>query len=336
MGTLIKDVITYKETIGGVQQSIEWETIKGIVRTAETLYIIPIFGDEFYNELVAYTGNDVNVKTLIEQLQQASAYYTLALATPQMVASMGDGGIAVNTQGSGQAMAKWMNVQLIESSMGLADKSLESAIQYLEKYEKKKVANVYVFNTWRNSINYSTSKSLFIPTATLLTEHFPVAKGSHRVFISMLQYLKRAEKTFIQPLLGKDFFDDLKAKISNDTEELSDEEEIALDYLRSALAHKAFSMGIPYLNFNADFQLVSETDGVKNQDAATRDKLDGMKVDCDENAKVFANKLKQYIDSVASTTKLTSYFNSATYTPSVLNKTYFRKPIDPTQPFVSL
>lgn len=335
MATLIKDVSTFKEVIGGVQQSIEWDTVKGIVRTAEKLYILPAFGDEFYEELCGYTGNDNNVKGLIELLQQASGYYTLALAIPQMVASIGDGGIAVNTQGSGQAVAKWMNVQMIESSMGLADKSLESAIQYLVKYESKIVDDEYVFKTWRDSETYSTSKSLFIPTATILTEHFPVAKGSHRVFLSMLQYLKRAEKTFIKPLLGSAFFADLKTKLADDTNELSEEEEDTIELIRTALAHKAFSMGIPYLNFNSDFQLVSETDGVKNQDAATRGKLDGMKVDCDDNATMFANKLKAYIDSVASSSKLSSYFNSPTYTPSVTNKDYKRKPIDPSKSFAS-
>jgi len=355
MATLIKDVTKYKETIGGVQQSLEWDTIKGIVRTAEMLYIIPVLGDEFYEELVAYTGNDVNILALIDRLQQAIGYYTLALSVPQMVASMGDGGMAVNTQGSGQAVAKWMNVQLIDNSMGLADKALESAIQYLVKYGNKKISSfddedfseeystpegyregqVYVFETWRNSDTYLASKKLFISTATILTEHFPVAKGSHRVYISMLQYLKRAEKTFIQPLLGKAFFDDLKAKIADDETELSEEEEIVIDLIRSALAHKAFSMGLPYLNFNADFQLVSETDGVKNQDPATRGKVDGMKVDCDDNAKIFGNKLKAYIDSVASADVLSAYFDSPSYIPSVTNKVYYRKPIDPRQPFVS-
>lgn len=336
MGTLIKDVRTFKGVIGGVQQSIEWETISGIVTTAETLYIIPVLGDEFYEELVAYNGNDDTVKNLIERLRQASGYYTLALATPQMVASFGDGGIAVNTQGSGQAVAKWMNVQLIESSMGLADKALENAIQYLEKYEKKQVDDEYVFKTWLDSATYTTSKSLFISTATLLTEHFPVAKGSRRVFLSMLDYLKRAEKTFIRPLIGKNLFDEFKNKLASGTEELSEEEETALDFLRSALAHKAFSMGIPYLNFNADFQLISETDGVKNQDVATRDKLDGMKVDCDENAKLFANKLKVHLDTYASATVFATYFNSPLYTPSVKNKTYYREAIDPSLPFVAI
>lgn len=335
MATLIKDVSTYKETIGGVQQSLEWDTIKGIVRTAETLYIIPVLGDEFYEELVAYMGIDTNILALIDRLKQAVGYYTLALSVPQMVASMGDGGMAVNTQGSGQAVAKWMNVQLIDNSMGLADKALESAIQYLQKYDSKKVEGIYVFKTWRDSNTYSTSKSLFISTATILTEHFPVAKGSHRVYISMLQYLKRAEKIFIQPLLGKAFFDDLKEKIADDETELSGEEETVIDLLRSALVHKAFSMGLPYLNFNADFQLVSETDGVKNQDPATRGKVDGMKVDCEDNAKIFGNKLKAYIDSVASANVLSAYFNSTTYIPSVTNKVYYRKPIDPKQPFVS-
>jgi hypothetical protein len=329
MATLIKDVSTYKEVIGGVQQSMEWDTIKGIVRTAENLYIIPVLGEEFYEELTAYDGDDVNVKTLIERLQQASVYYTLALAVPQMVTSIGDAGI------EGKPLTKWANVQLIESSMGLGDKALESAIQYLEKFDDKKVDNIYVFKTWRDSDTYSTSKSLFISTATILTEHFPVAKGSHRVFISMLQYLKRAEKTFILPLLGKDFFDDLKSKLSDDTTELTEEEDNAIELIRTALAHKAFSMGIPYLNFNSDFQIISETDGTKNQSAATREKLDAMKLDCDENVKIFGNKLKSYVDSVASSSKLSVYFNSPTYVPSVANKAYKRKPIDPNKSFAS-
>jgi hypothetical protein len=335
MGTLIKDVGTFKDVVGGVQQSIEWETIKGTVRTAENLYLIPVLGDEFYNELTAYTGTDINVKTLIERLQQAAGYYTHALIIPQMVASFGDGGVTVNAQNGSQAVAKWMNVQLIESSMGLADKALESAIQYLDKFDSKKVGNVYVFKTWRDSETYALSKSLFIPTATILTEHFPVAKGSHRVFLSMLQYLKRAEKTFILPLLGKAFYTDLKAKIANDTIIKSAEEEETIELVRTALAHKAFAMGLPYLNFNADFQLISETDGVKNQDPATRGKLDGMKVDCDETAKIYANKLKAYIDSVASATKLIVYFGSTIYTPSVKNEAYKRKPIPSDKSFVS-
>lgn len=354
MATLIKDISTFKEVVGGVQQSIEWDTIKGIVRTAEMLFILPVLGDEFYEELANYSNNNAYVKNLISRLQQASGYYTYAMAIPQMVASFGDGGITVNAQGGGQAVAKWMNVQMIESSMGLADKALENAIQYLNKYKNQVVSTFdddfseefddsldlpvgdkYLFGTWLNSETYKVSKSLFISSATILTEHFPVVKGSHRVFLSMLQYLKRAEKTFILPIIGKDFFDSLKLRLSDDSDELTNEEETVIELIRTALAHKAFSMGIPYLNFNGDFQLVSETDGVKNQDAATRGKLDGMKVDCDENAKIFANKLKSYIDSVASDTTFSAYFDSPMYVPSITNKPYQRKPIDSNKPFVS-
>jgi hypothetical protein len=335
MQMLIKDIKDFKEVIGGVQKSISFGTVEGFIRTAELQNIIPAIGETFHQELSNYIGQDENVKALIQRLKTASGFYALAIGAPQLVTAFGDGGIIAPQTGT-VPIGKWAYVELRDSSLGQADRALEDALQYLEKYEAKKVSNVYVFNTWRNSDEYTISRKSFINSATELSEYFPAAKNSRRVYMAIRPYITRAENNFIEPLIGPELFEELKTKIADDSSTFTAEEKNLLIQLRSALAYKAFEMGIPYLNLSQDFRLVTETDGVKNENPATTGKLDGIKLDCQANAEIFSNKLKKYIDTIASSSVLSTYYDSATYTSSTANKSYYRKPIDPCKPFVSI
>jgi hypothetical protein len=354
--TLIKDVVTLKKVIGGVQKTISWQTFEAFINQAELEHIVPAIGERFYIELDKYTGDEQPLKLLIERLQIASGYYALALATPQLILSVGDAGANVNVPGNTQAMAKWMYVELRDSAISKADRAMEDALQYLEKNEYSRGEEfsdefsneftsevgpnevpVYdLFKTWRESPEFTISRKLFISSATALTFFFPAVKNSRRTYLEMREYLIKNENYFIKPLIGEEFFNYLKSILVDVNHVRTPEEKQVLELLRFALANKAFSDSLPYMNMNKEFRLVTETDGVRNEDPASQGRRDGIKAKCDDDAKQFANKLKAYMDRVASATVLTAYYTSPTYANSIANKSYIRKPIDPNKPFVSI
>lgn len=327
--TLIKDIVTLKQVLGGVQKNTNWITFEPFVRKAEYEQIVKSIGEDFYNELVAYVGADSTVKALIERLRNAAGFYALGIATPQLVVGLGDSGATTNTQGGNTAIAKWMYVELRDSAIDQADSAMEDALQYLEKNEA-------TFETWQGSEAYTISRNLFIHSATELTKYFPHTKNSRRMYLALRDYLIKQEEYFIRPLIGDEFFDYLKSKLVDANHVWSDAEKKVLELLKHALANKAFSDCLPFLNMNKDFRLVTETDGVRNEDPASQGRRDGIKAQCDDNAKLFSNKLKAYMDSVASGTVLPTYFASSAYTVSKANKSYERKPIDRHKPYVSI
>lgn len=321
---LINNEVDLKEILGGVQQTITWETMGPFVKQAELEFIVPAIGEAFYDELIDTVNPSGLEEKLIDRLSIAVANYALAGALPQLVTVIGDAGAAMNNQG-GAMMTKWMFVELKNGSMAKADKALEAALVWLEKNQDS-------FTTWKNSETCTISKSLLINDATELSEFFPSANGSRRLYLSMREYLKRVEKFDLPQRISEEFLTVLKgtsidAKVKQ-----------AAVFAKYYVAHKGMSEALPFLNINEDFRMVANdqyslTEGSYVLDAARRDAL---KVGLDEQAEEWLNKLMKYLDENASASVFVEYFNSSAYKVSNTNKGYFFKKNDPSKSYVRL
>lgn len=323
---LIKDIATLKKLVGSVQKSTNFDTWEAYIDQAQNAYLAPAIGDEFLDELANTVSPTGKTAILIKKLQLSLGHYAYAMGLPQAVTMFGDAGAAAPSLPNTQSMPKWMFVQNIKSAMAKGDSFLEDALVYLE-------ANAADFETWQVSDLRTVTNADFVPSATVLTTHFAAARNSRRLFLNIRPYLREAERNFLQHLIGKPFFAYLKTILVDSDHTFTDEETEAIKLIRYTLANRAVAAALPFLNLNADFRIVSETDGIVNEDELDPLAKSEMKQKIEDDCEMYRNRLKAYLDSTASEDVLENYFTSATYTASSTNKTYIRKPNDPAQPF---
>ena len=328
MATLIKNEAELKAVLGGIQQTITWETMGPFVEQCEIDFIIPAIGESFYDELSALVAPNAIQTKILKRLKIASGYYALASSLSQLVISIGDMGAAVNVSGGTSAMPKWSYVELKKSSIDKADRALENALTWLE-------ANKGSFGTWSGSSAYTISKELFINSATELTQYYPAAQGSRRMYLSIREYIKQVERFDLEPAISTTFFNALKAKVAAGTA-LSADEKTLFSWIKYFIASKAVAYAIPFLNINSDFRLVSEDSlaNAQSENALDRDRRDGLKVNAEDQANYHFNKMKLHLDTKASATVFSEYFSSTNYTASTANQSYYRTKNDPNKSYV--
>lgn len=329
---LIKNEAELKAILGGVQQSITWETFEPFVKQAELKHIVPAISEEFYDELCDLVNPNSAQQKIIDRLSISSGFYALVAALPQLVTVIGDNGIAVNNTG-GNAMYKWTYKELKDSSYKTADDALEDALAWLEKNQNVELTpGTKVFQKWLDSEECTISKSLYINDATEFTEFFPNARNSRRFYMNIRQYLKKVEKYELMPQLGKAFFDALKAS-SNDAKVME-----AQAMAKYFLANKAVAEAMPFLNINAEFSLLNadQYSLLEGEYALDANRRNALKATCDDEANRYLKKLKAYIDKHASATVFPAYFSSEEHMVSIASKAYFRPKNDPGKSYVTI
>jgi len=329
---LINKNDTLKSLLGGIQSEMHWKTWGPFVADAENDHIIRAIGQELYDYLLtkvdpvtdALTGS-TRENALIKKLRTTLGHYTEMESALSILVQKGDGGLAIATPPSMQAPGKWMIVGKISESRDKADRHMEATLQYLEKYKAD-------FPAWTESSAYTITHSLFLGSATEYTEYFPAVRESRRLYVALRGFVVKSEKDFILPLLGDALFRAWKTRLLT-SDPWTDLELEALNLLRTALANDAFRRGMPYLNLNSDFRLVSETDGIRNEDVLNDAKINAIRSDTDKESAEYANRLKRLLDKKASATIFPEYFASDLYVPT--QRKSYQPPVncDPAMPF---
>lgn len=306
---LIENIETLKEAIGGIQQTMNWRTWRPFVQQAEMLYIVPAIGQELYDELSQNPSTEEPVASLLTWLRMATAEYADLLGGMRLVLHTSDAGKQSPSASNMQAPGKWMIVAARKEAINKADLALENALRYLETHKA-------TFTTWRSSSSYTLSKELFIGSATELTTYFPAARQSRRIYLALRDYLVKSEKFYVRPLLGDALFTNWKSRLVANAPAWTAEESQALELLRFALAHRAFSESITFLNINEDWRLLSETDGITNEEVLPVQRRAEMRTECDAQRQEFHTRLVNYLTDQASATVFAPYFNSTLYKPT--------------------
>ncbi|TDB60106.1 DUF6712 family protein, partial [Arundinibacter roseus] len=206
---LINSIEQLKESIGGIQQTMNWRTWKPFVQQAEMLYILPAIGQELYDELSEAQTLSDKQRTLLDWLRMAIAEYADLLGGMRLVLHTSDAGKQAPSGANMQSPGKWMIVAARKEAINKADMALEQALQYLE-------SNKANFTTWKNSLSFTLSKELFIGSATEMTAYFPAARHSRRIYLALRDYLRKAEKFYIKPLLGDALYTSWKNRLVAD------------------------------------------------------------------------------------------------------------------------
>lgn len=320
----IKDIKDFKSVFGGVQRNMEWDTWKPFINEAEQFYIIPAIGDELYTELdglVNAATPNLNTKQarLVSYLKISIAAYADYCGWFRILLGTGDGGKTIIAPKDMQAPGKWTTVGGRKDAFNRGDKSLEMALAYLEN-------NAADFPTWKDSPFYTIIQKQFIASATELTEFFPHAAHSRRMFLQLKDYLKKAQEKHLKTVIGSEQLTAWVAKISDADSSFSPEEDEAFEMVRSYVTRKAVSDAIPYLNISEDWRLIAEFDGMQSENVLPKERREELALKESELAEGFRNELIRHLQTYASATVFPEYFSSPLYSSRLERKASSKLP----------
>lgn len=227
--------------------TIEVSTIDNHLLTVEDDYILPIFGQTFFDEIVtAYESVSPTdkQKALILHTQQCITELAAWMAIDDFNVSFSASGLAViHDKQNGVVPASKARTEKLKYSLhrrGL--KSIDRTINYLEIYKSD-------FATWTDSSEYANSKTRFINTAADFNA-FCGHNLSRFLFIKVQAFMDKVEEQSILKTTCQGLFDELKTQIAADT--VTAENEIILRRIKFTVANLAFSNAILPLGIRVD------------------------------------------------------------------------------------
>lgn len=300
-GALPEDQV--KRYLPSLHANMKWDTARPLVEDAESEFIRGVIDPAFHNELItayaAYPGTPLSTEqtAVIRKLQRSIAYFFAYKYYQHMLLNVSDMGPTENASVENTAMPsrQWVLYQSQENAFKDGHKHLETALSFMEE-------NATDYPTWKNSNTYTKSKELFFNAPAQLREYFPTY-SSRFVYLQLRPAIKQAERRYILPTLGQDFYDELKAAILNEVDTpLSSAQTEVLNYIRTALAQYCLKHAIPLLRLQVNQTGIVEPeyiDGVKNKRQASEKSIRSMWVSLDQAGREFLIDLKGYLDTNA-------------------------------------
>lgn len=297
-GALPDDQI--KRYIGAQHSNMSWDTAKPLVEDAELEFIRDVIDPEFHDELLdvydAYPGDalsDANTN-LIRKLQRAIAYFYVYKYYQHMMLNVGDMGPTeqASVENTAVPSRQWVYYKAQQNAFRQGHIHLENALRFMEE-------NAGDYTTWKESSTYTKSKELFFNTPAELRDYLP-SYSTRYVYIQLRPIIKQAERKYILPTLGQDFYDELKEAILNEADTpLSSAQKEVLNYIRTALAQYALKHAIPQLRLQINEGGLVEpefSDGMNKKTPAREDVVRSMWISLDQAGREFLVDLKTYLD----------------------------------------
>lgn len=311
---IFKSIDQLKDYIGGMQRNLQWESWKPFVREAEQFFIKKAIGYTFLKTLHGKVNietlelNNANEKEteLIELIRIATAAYVDYLSTYRMILSTGDSGKNIKTPTGTTAPTRWSATGSMQSSLSRGDMAMEDVLVFLEENDED-------FSDWKSSDFYTKFKSGYVRTAARLTESFPFAKNSRRLFLNMKSDIEKAQGSFLNSTIGADFNNEFKERLLVN-QALNAAESELLRLIGNVVSLKGVLDTLPYLNINEEWRLVSQHDGLGSENTLPDRRRDEIAVQLKTSLEYANSELINYLQANSSTVVFPTYFNSNLYT----------------------
>lgn len=277
---------------------MDWEKVLPFVEDAETEYLKPVLGDDFYDELItALAGSPTAEQTAaIAVLRPAVAWFTFEKTLIGLALSVSEMGPAeaVDSEGRWLFPRKWVSEAGRLQAFRNGYKKLEEALRYLEKNEGD-------YPTWTASEAYTKEQELFIPNATIMAEYMPM-EGGRAIYTRLKASIKKAELHYIKPVLGKDLYDEMKTLVATAGATPTAIQSQLIEKIRFALAEWMMHYALPFfrLRFN-ELHIIEPAmeNGIEKQQPASQEAIQGLWVSIQEAGKRFLLDLKTFLDNNA-------------------------------------
>jgi hypothetical protein len=225
--------------------TLDFEELENFIRQVEEDEIIPLIGDELYNELIDSVDDSSAPESLVKLLvkvRDVLAPLIFYNYIPFMNGKQGQSGIMVVENDNERQAPRWMIEKMQTEAHNKAMKAAERLLSFLEK-------NADDYESWTSSDVYTEYKDGFIINATEFDKYVNINK-SRRIFLALKTSIKRIEEWKIKPVLGDDLFDEIKQEIAEN--DISTNNIKLLNFIKQAVASLSISEGITELAITID------------------------------------------------------------------------------------
>ncbi len=308
---LINDIETVQEIVK-ITRSIDFDQLKTSIQQAEELFIIPAIGQEQYDALNSAAGPvspdlDGPKTKLLRKIEVSLSWFAVMLWLPEgMIKVTADGPIVVTSENT-KTPWQWQIDKVEIKYLNAGFRALENLYAFLE-------ANKADYPLWTSSTAYTESRENFIPNATIFNKYYHI-DNSRRMYVRLKPYMLKLEDFYIKPLLGEEYYDELKAVIS--TVDPSDDDQVVVNYVRKIMAplsiHRALEEGM--LDVGPDGVFINLFDSGTNKKQAPADRrIQNVADRALADAEIYIQQLKTFLNKNASSILYETYFESSTYT----------------------
>lgn len=232
---IYENIEDFKKFVGGgANVSLYQETIEPIMRQALYEHLIPWLGEDFFDvwsDSYPYTAAAA-ADELQPFLQRALAFLTLYEYSKIANVQLGENGMFRTESENYKSVYKYQENSYKDFMLNNGYEALEEAVKFLEKNEAD-------FATWTASDEHGNRiRTSFINHAS----EFRAAYAKHisrYTFESMRTMVEDLEVFSILPVLGQDFYDELKLAVKDQT--LTATQKPLIKLIRKALANFTIS-----------------------------------------------------------------------------------------------
>jgi hypothetical protein len=279
----------------------------------------PLLGPPLLADLLAKQAADAlseAEKTLVYHLQGALANLATVENLPLAQVQISDAGVHIFSDAGKKTAFEWQIREIRATFVRKGFNALERALELLEEGAE--------FAAWRASGAGTAARQYLISTAAEFSEWSNIG-NSRLVFNALLPTLRKVEAFDLAPVLGPEYFAELKAQVQART--LTSENARVLSmYVRPALASLVVAKAVPEIGLSLNGQAL-ELNVYRFDDAqrAPANSATGAPVTGLLELKVAAARadgqrylqlLRGYLNGQASATAYATYFASSTYQPA--------------------
>jgi hypothetical protein len=238
-----------------------FDTISPYLIKAEKYFLLPILGDNFYNEALNLQEDE----NLHEKIRECVVNYAFYDGFDMLNVQYDDTGFRRSSKEI--ALYRYQENNLKNKFKDDAYNSLESLLEFLQR-------KIDVYTEFKDSIYYLESKGSLFPSTMSFFTVCPIS-SSRLVFLKVASMFQRAIDFDIIPILGKDLFNEVINELTQDGGNANVLE--LLPYIRKALAYSSVAKGL--LEFGMSFTekgllVESQNISVSNTEAPSAEKLD--------------------------------------------------------------
>lgn len=271
---------------------------------AERRFIVPILGNDLYDELLTHveeSGTDADLETLLDKVRQALAPLAYWIDLPTIQSQITDAGIRTISNDNMQAAHRW---EYEEIKAGLEEDGcwgLEYLLAFL-------FANASTYS-WEPASEYD----LIFKHAQEFQKYYPLYQP-YRTFQSLRPVIKQIIDQYIISEIGQAFYEELIAEASPSAEQAA-----AIELIKQAVANLTVMRAVAVLSvkFGADGFTVTLGANTEKPDQgrqhANDNQLSLLLKECQRTGESYLLRLSDYLDATASASIFQTYFASEKY-----------------------
>lgn len=172
------------------------------------------------------------------------------------------------------------------------------------------------YSLWKNSSAYTVFTEFFINKTADFHKWAPINE-SRRTFSAFAPLMRKVEEFDIKPVLGEEFFNEIKTEINSGT--ISAETQALLNLIQPATANLTIARAVEEMSLEATqngmvlYQIASGTNNMKSATKPEGNFLDMKKNRAESDAKTYLETLVDKLNKEASDSKYTTYYESELY-----------------------